>query len=759
LIDKNDPSGNTLFAGGVGGGLWKSTDEGITWNPINDLFTNLAVTAIAQDPNNYDIIYFGTGEGIGGSGTQRGAGIWKSTDGGNTFTQLSSTNNNLDFFFVAKMHVKNVNGSSYVFAATSSTSCNRGGIMRSINGGSSWTRFDGNFGDCINGLGVNDFASDIIESANGCLLASFGASGILGASNTDADGIYFSYNHGDTWTQAYSSYPDEGRIKLAASPTDANTIYAVVEVNESILGLNVPRILKSSVVANNLFFNYVSTPDWFDGSNCDIPKDDWCRGQDFYDLTVGVSPADPNKVMIGGIDLFQSNNGGITWTQLTNWFDTCGMEYVHADQHVILYENANEVWIGTDGGVFKSSNANSASPEFEFRGHSYNVTQFYAADLHPDAGVNEYVGGTQDNGSQHFTQPGMNSTTKVGGGDGMFSHIDQDQPNVQVTATARQLIFGTTDHWDTQSLVFGGQAGRFVNPSDYDDVLNKYYCGDLADHYMRWNNTTGGAPSFTRVFVSNFPGSYIPNNPGNDNLHGITTIRVSPSIPDRVYFGFDNGTIYYVDNASTGTNKSAVRILNFGLGQAHTISCIEIDPNDENHMIATLSNYGVESVVETYNALDPNSFWQFSEGNLPDMPVRWAMFDPNNSDRAMIATELGVWSTDNLDGSNTEWTPTNVGLANTRIDMIKYRPSDNHVIVATHGRGLYSTDDFGTCTNVLEISNELITGNQQAAQSIILNNASIFGNTTLSAPEIEINGEFTMFPNSTLQTDDEGCQD
>jgi hypothetical protein len=301
------------------------------------------------------------------------------------------------------------------------------------------------------------------------------------------------------------------------------------------------------------------------------------------------------------------------------------------------------------------------------------------------------------------------------------------------------------------------QAGRFVNPSDYDDVENKYYAADATDRYLRWNNPATGGTSFDIVTATGFPGSYIPNNPGNDHLNGITTVRVSPNIADRVYFGFDNGTIYYVDGASTGTNKTAVQILDIAAGQGHTLSCIEIDPNDENHMLATLSNYGVTSVYETTNAQSGTPSWSTVEGNLPDMPVRWAMFNPNNNDQALIATELGVWSTDNLNGGSTDWAPTNAGLANARCDMIKYRSSDLQVLVATHGRGLFTTDDFNVCVDNLALNNESISGTQRASQSITLDDVTIGGNTLLTAPSILINGEFVMQNGTTLETDDEGC--
>jgi trimeric autotransporter adhesin len=117
---------------------------------------------------------------------------------------------------------------------------------------------------------------------------------------------------------------------------------------------------------------------------------------------------------------------------------------------------------------------------------------------------------------------------------------------------------------------------------------------------------------------------------------------------------------------------------------------VAVDPSDENHMLVTSSNYGVTQVYETTNALAGSPTWTAVDGNLPDMPVRWAMFDPRNSDWALLATELGIWSTDNINGASTDWDPTNTGLANVRVDMLQYRASDRVIAAATHGRGLFT---------------------------------------------------------------------
>ncbi len=118
-----------------------------------------------------------------------------------------------------------------------------------------------------------------------------------------------------------------------------------------------------------------------------------------------------------------------------------------------------------------------------------------------------------------------------------------------------------------------------------------------------------------------------------------------------------------------------------------TISCIAIG-GSEDTLLVTFSNYGVSSVWQTYDGCES---WEEKESNLPDMPVRWAIYHPAKASSAMLATEMGVWTTYNLDETEVEWIPDNLGLANVRVDMLQLRDADNTVLAGTHGRGLFTT--------------------------------------------------------------------
>ncbi len=759
LIDSRDPSGNTIWTGGVSGGLWTSTNGGQSWTIISDQFNNMSVTAIAQDPNDADIIYFGTGEGHSFTSFLKGNGIYRSTDGGITFAPIPFTVNNPDFEFINNLAIHSYNGTTHLYAATSSSDTSRGGLLFTQNGGTSWFIFKGN------NSGTNDFACDVEITApdptnnnNSAIVAGFGGFGnelaVRNGGTTESDGTYISFDGGFTWFFDYTSTNNEGRMDIATSPTDPNIRYLFYESISSNL---LPTIHGTAFIGGALSYLPISLPPqgWLD-FDCNAPAQDITRGQDFYDLAIAVSPANPFRLIIGGVDLWGYERDPVTfannWVQLTNWFGNCGLPFVHADQHFIRFENNNELYVCNDGGVWKSNNANSSFPTFNFRGNSLNITQFYACDIHPGNNTNQYITGSQDNGSPFFTSAGINSTIDVSSGDGGFCHIDQNNPLIQITSNTFQNYNVTTNGWASgvPALRANTTGGRFINPTDYDDNSKKLYCSNGAGNYTRWEDPSTLGSTLTTVTVNQFP---------NISDGAAWHVRVSPNVANRVYFGFGNGTVYRVNNAHTGTSRSAQAVFDLNLGAGHMISCIEIEEGNENHMLVTLSNFGVTSIYETFNGNTNNPTWRSVEGNLPDMPVRWALFNPNNTDQAFIATDLGIWSTTNL-RVNADWDPTNVGLSNTRIDMIKYRPSDQQMVVATHGRGLFTSDDLGSsgnCPNNQVFSNESLSGTHEASNTIQLTDINLNGNTTLNAPEVILNPTFTVNSGTTLNITSDGC--
>ena len=659
MLDPNDGTNESVFAASVAGGLWKCTDISSAtpnWAPIDEFLGNLAITTIAYDPSNTSTMYFGTGEGNFNVDAVKGDGIWKSTDGGATWNQLASTDpsTNNNFPFVQKIVVTST---GVVLAATRGDFTNRGGIMRSIDGGTTWSVARDN------GVSGVDWASDVVIAADGDVFAAFGIS--------TQGGIYRSTDHGASWALQMTANANERRIILAPAPGTANTLYALTQQSDN----TIARVLQTT---NDFGSVTDRTPGAIWADQCSAPVADFTRTQAWYDLSLAVDPTDANRVWMGGVDLFLSTNGGSSWTQVTEWANCSGLEDIHADQHIAYYQpGSNSVfYAGNDGGIYRSTNANAAagSINFSLKGNDYNTTQFYACAMHPTALSNEFLAGAQDNGTNRFTTAGINATTEVVGGDGAFCHIDQDNPTFQFAATTGQNIRRSTNGGASFSAFFSQGGGAFINPSDYESANDNLYLANGPNDYTYITNATG-ASSATNANVTGVTAT-------------VTAITSSPNTGQRIWLGTSDGEVHRVNNAAsapTGTDISD------GSWPSGTVSCVEVETGDDNHLLVTFSNYGVNSVWES---TDGGTSWTSVEGNLPDMPIRWALFDPTNSSRAMVATELGVWTTDNLNGGATVWGASNTGLANVRTDHLQYRASDNVVAAATHGRGLYTTDVF-----------------------------------------------------------------
>lgn len=637
-VDLADATGNTVWAGGVAGGLWKNTNITTspgTWSLISDNLSNLVITSICQDPSNTNTMYFCTGEAYFNVDAVSGDGVFKSTDHGVTWSQLSSTTG-AAFDFCTKV-LCDAAGNVYISS--------RSGVFRSANGGTSWTTIT------PSGLGTSRF-SDMELSSTGRLHVSAGIISACSYRYTDNPSTVTSA----TWTAPASGYPSSSvRIEIGCS---GNTLYALPS-NGS---YEVPTLYKSTDGGAN----WAAT-----GGN---PTSGWAGGQAWYALAVDIDSSNTNNVIVGGLEPYKTTNGGTSWTKIANWVGNTG-QYVHADIHFIKLYGSGRVLFGCDGGIHYSGDGGTTIRD---RNTGLRVKQFYSVAIHPST-TDYFLGGAQDNGCHQFSAAGLGATVEVTGGDGSFVHIDQDEPQFQYGSYIFNQYRRSTDGGATWSAVnLSASAGQFINPTDFDDAANIMYCANTPGTFRRWTNPHTGA---TSASVS------IPELNGNT----VNALKVSPYTANRVYMGTDNDVnlsstnLVVVDNANTITSGTSVTAINTGLPNNATIACIDVGTND-NNLMCCYSNYGMSNVWVSSNG---GTSWTAIDGNLPDMPVRWCMFEPGNNNKAILATETGVWITEGINGASTVWLAS-PSFPSVRTDMLQYRSSDKLIAAATHGRGLWT---------------------------------------------------------------------
>lgn len=636
---------------------YKMQDETEGWQPVNDFFPSLSVTKITYDPNNTQVFYFCTGEGWYNADAVKGAGVWKSVDGGNTWAQLASTNNP-DFDYCQDIAVHPATGDVYV--ATRSA-----GLQRSTDGGITWQK--------VLGAGAGASANSICDidfTADGDV---FTAIGIFATG-----GIYFSPS-GDsgTYVKQVNGFPTGGifRIKIATAPSDAGVAYAVT-CNSS--NYKIQGIYKTTDKGSTWFA--INRPD---------NNYEFAAKQAWYDLSLAVDPHNADIVAMGGLNLWRSQDGGDSWQQISSGkLDSVLVRYVHVDQHEIVFQNSDTVYFTNDGGIWRCDNFSAPVPFIYNENTGYDVTQFYSVALHPFSGNNQVMGGTQDNGTPYCYNDGLSPFKEVSDGDGAFIAFHTDTPRIFYTAAEYRPVYRFTnggyevpDTIANHYLLSGNML--FINPFiiDYNspDVL---YQGSSKGLWRLKHASTADSTDWEKAC----------------NITGIiTAIAVSVNVPNIVFFGRNtsSGEIYRVDDAPDADSTLAPvnldplgELPSFPLFGSIYCSSIAVDPNNAAHLIITYSNYGVNSIWETHNALDAVPEWQSVEGDFPDVPVYSAALHPLDTGVCYIATEIGVFYTDHLSGASTQWIPC-TDFPVVRTDMVSIRRSDLQIVAGTHGRGIW----------------------------------------------------------------------
>ena len=397
---------------------------------------------------------------------------------------------------------------------------------------------------------------------------------------------------------------------------------------------------------------------------------------DYWGL-LGIDPNDPNTIYAAGaLSIFKSTDSGTNWTEISEWRGTgFSQPYVHADHHNIVFIDSDKILFSNDGGVFLTTDGGNT---FTMKNDNMVTTQFYSTAIHPT--TSDYVlGGAQDNGTWRLNTAGKQEGSEVYGGDGAYTHIDQVDPTYQFSATTYGNIVRSTNGGASFGLYSnvtnadGTDAGFFINPSVIDGVNKAMYVTFDNNSILRQKDYTA---------LTNH--DFININLGA----GASAYKVSPHTSGVLFVATAGGRVFKIVDAHT--DNYSITEISPGVTSGY-ISSIDVG-KDDNQILITLSNYGIDSIFETISGGGANG-WVNVEGDLPDMPVRWGLYNRDNFNQVAIATEVGVWVSDDITSSSVVWNPSNDGLANTRVDMLAMN-SNGEMSAGTFGRGQFTSPGF-----------------------------------------------------------------
>ncbi len=704
---------NRLLAGSCSGGMWLSTNGGTSWAQTNTLSQLKNATCLTQDkrPTHTDTWYYGSGEAYGASASggngayYLGDGVFKSIDGGFTWTPLSATSSgNPNSFTTGWQLVWNiVNDNSANDSIDEVYAAIYGGITRSLNGGTSWTTV----------IGGSSYFTDVQVATNGVVYATCSDDGTQKGIWRSDSGTAFTNILPVGFPTAYN------RIVSGINPNNENEVYFLA---------NTPGFGKVT-------YNYLGTPEWnsfwkytyVSGSGAgaggtwqdlsmNLPAtggmfDKW-GVQGSYDMVVRVKPGSSNTVYIGGTNLYRSTTG---FQDSTNTTFIGGYEQFsalpvinsyanhHPDQHCIefLPSNPDVMFSANDGGIFKTMNDTASAIVWQSLNNGYLTSMFYTVTIdHATAGNNIIIAGAQDNGSWYTNSASPTAPwVQPRGGDGSYCAIADGQSNYYFSIQNAKMMKATLDgSGNVTSFAridpIGLKNPEFINPYTLDPNNNNYMYV-AGGKYLWRNDDLSGIPMIGNwdsistnwtQFVDSVPGSAM-----------ITAVTACKTPANRVYYGTDVKRIYRVDNANVGTPTPVdiTSTTTAALFPNGYVSCIAADPLDGNRVIVTFSNYGVYNVFYTE---DGGTTWAKAGGNLEassisSPSVRWAsILHVADGTVYLLATSTGLYATDTLMGTATVWVQQGAStIGNSVCDMIDTRPSDGLVVVATHASGIYST--------------------------------------------------------------------
>ena len=612
---------NILLLGSASGGLWRSVNGGQSWTSNTDGLENLGFSDIVFSESNPNIVYAATGDRDGGD--TYSVGILKSFDGGLSWqtTGLTFTQNAKRKIYKLLVHPSN---DSIVYMASTT------GFRISVDGGMTWTlKRAGSFIDAA--FKPND--PNTIYAATSSV-------------------VIKSTNAGQSWTILSVPFSSSNsRITLGVTPANSDYLY-ILAAKSSDNGFGG---LYRSTDAGATFTLRSSTPNvlgWASNGNDS-------GGQGWYDLALGVSRTNPNLILVGGINIWRSPNGGSSWSLSGHWTGS-GADYVHADIHDIEFSphNSTSVWACTDGGVSLSTNNGTNWNEYNT---NLSIAQIYRLGT-SSTNASKIITGWQDNGTNLMSG---SSWAKALGGDGMECIIDYSNNN---------YMYGSLYYGNIRRTTNGG-----ANWVDITDDINEY--GAWVTPYVQ-------DPNSAATLYAGFNNIYKTTNRGNSwtqltNLNTGATfsaLAIAPSNSNIIY-----AATYYNLYKTTNGGQSWTN-LSVGSSGITNMTYIAVHPTNPNRVWLTQSGYTDGNKV--YYSADGGQSWQNISGSLPNLPANTIVYEKNSPDGIYVGMDVGVYY---LDSTLSDWKPFMKNLPNVIVKELEFFYPGQKIRAATYGRGVWES--------------------------------------------------------------------
>ena len=667
-----DPTNSQNLWLATGGGLWKSTDGGNTWSTNTDFqLPALGVMDVTIDPTNTNNMYIGI----------LMHGVFKSTDGGNTW---SNTGLNQYCYRVAM----DPSNSNVLLAGCTN------GVYRSADAGATWSLVipTSGFTNIITEVEFNPATPNIVYAAGYSVM-------------------YRSADNGITWTVLTAGLPPSPfGIKLAVSPANPNYVYAlmcsyVFPASNGFYGLY------RSTDAGLTWTAMSTTPNIMGYDITGAAS----GGQGSYCMALAVSPLNADEVYAGGIHVWKSVNGGSTWTIKTNWGGPGTA--VHVDQQGLQFQpgSGNIIYSCNDGGLNVS---NDAGDTWTNLSNGLEILQIHKLG-NSATNPNIIAVGTQDNGSNKSSS---GIVTNIGGGDGFECIIDYTDSNTIYTSYQSGAIFRSVDGGTTNVSITPSSSSNFYTYYSMNPLNSKTLYAPFAELYRSHNKGT----TWTAITSGVFPAV-------SGAFH--TPVAVAPSDTNTIYVARMT-EVYKTTNGGVSWTS-----LSTGLPPAAYVTSMTVHPTDANILWLTFSGYGSYSTTsndKVFKTTDGGLTWTNITGTgLPLVAVNCVVYQNGSPDALYAATDIGVYYIDN---TMANWIPYNTGLPNVRITEIEIQYGAGKLRAATYGRGLWETDLNVAVVNVNDAGiSTVISPTATICTNIItpvvkLNN---FGSATLTSATIE----------------------